>query len=344
MILCRMVDNFGVMNMKKRTNKKKNTCITTGLSVGIILLFVGLALSPGITAQVNNIEFEIKDSFVDPDVVEVIVQCSNSQGAEDTTVKLSTQEANELEELLDDIQKRLDAAKTKAETIEVFKDAVVSLNELGLLPDGINIEQAQQLVTGNNLNERASRLLDRLCNRNLVTMDDNENALCLIAGKTDETRILANELILVSGFILSGLGYVIAELVLAGLLDKTPDFLWILLDRLVDRINDIITVPGILSSLINLCTYACIIGLFSFPLNLVSGIYVGHMGLPYPYPAHGWLFTIGLNGIKKWDGSFYGGLSEGYMGAKGFTGIKILDLRSSEYFYLGTALKVAINQ
>jgi len=90
--------------MNKRTNRKKKTYINTGLSIGIILLFISLALSPGIDAQVNNIDFLKKESSLNSDTVERVVQSSDDKRTKDTTVKHTTQRANELEEPLEDIQ------------------------------------------------------------------------------------------------------------------------------------------------------------------------------------------------------------------------------------------------
>ena len=72
----------------------------------------------------------------------------------------------------------------------------------------------------------------------------------------------------------------------------------------------------------------------------------------YPCPARGWLFTIGLNDIKKWEDSFFGQLrippvyinffDYFYPGVFGFTGIKLLNFEKEKSFYVGSALWVKI--
>ena len=76
---------------------------------------------------------------------------------------------------------------------------------------------------------------------------------------------------------------------------------------------------------------------FFFPFILLSDIYLQE--------GKGFIFTMGLNGIKTWGGMLEGNLGAGNMGVSGFTGLKILfDFEDmNKYFYLGTALKVGID-
>jgi hypothetical protein len=88
-----------------------------------------------------------------------------------------------------------------------------------------------------------------------------------------------------------------------------------------------------------------------FPLNLGGLMTFGRAEQqtqpPYEmeyYPADGWVHTDGLNGVKTWNGSFYGNiysiliipLHVYYGGVTGFTGIKINN------FFQGSALWVKI--
>ena len=66
-------------------------------------------------------------------------------------------------------------------------------------------------------------------------------------------------------------------------------------------------------------------------------------------PSEGKVWTSGLNGLKEWNGSFYGDLGEIgmsvisllFIGVKGFIGLKICTLK--EIFFLGSALHVKID-
>jgi hypothetical protein len=78
----------------------------------------------------------------------------------------------------------------------------------------------------------------------------------------------------------------------------------------------------------------------------------GGVAMPFWYPAEGWLYTNGLNGMKNWSGRMWGNISlyrmnygmfEFYPGALGFSGIKI-GLPSSNSFYLGHAITVKVTK
>ena len=107
--------------------------IKKGVAVAVILLFIGVALAPSINANV------VKDDLVEFDV-EV-----HGLGKKNT-VKLTQQETDEVEQLLDDIRKTLDNAETKEEAIEILNDAVVELDKYDLL-EGLSVNQAQSLIT-----------------------------------------------------------------------------------------------------------------------------------------------------------------------------------------------------
>ena len=100
------------------------------------------------------------------------------------SVKLTQQEADEVELLFDDMQDRLSAVETDDETIVIFNEAVVELDKYGLL-GGISVKQAQRLVTGEYQKEKTITFIER----DMEILDDNENLLCLIAGEADNTII-----------------------------------------------------------------------------------------------------------------------------------------------------------
>jgi len=61
--------------------------------------------------------------------------------------------------------------------------------------------------------------------------------------------------------------------------------------------------------------------------------------------AYGWVYTIGLNGVKAWEGHIYGSAHHPIYGiyypfVYGFTGLKLRLGDGHQYFFLGTALEV----
>ncbi len=110
------------------------------LAIGIILLFVGVAIAPSINQSVVT-------ASQNDDLVEVTTQACGIKGFGDTTVKLTREQYQNLKQYLVDFRTRLDHTQTRDEAISLFNEAVVEINTYGLLPKGMNFEQAQQLVT-----------------------------------------------------------------------------------------------------------------------------------------------------------------------------------------------------
>lgn len=83
-----------------------------------------------------------------------------------------------------------------------------------------------------------------------------------------------------------------------------------------------------------------------FPIGIGQSISFGHQGLEWTYPANGWVFTLGVNGIRAWEGNMLGdirlGMFDEMIGATGFSGIKINNMLSGEVFYMGFAARVKI--
>ena len=88
------------------------------------------------------------------------------------------------------------------ETVKVFYDVIISLNEYGLLPDEINVKEAQRLVTGHQRYPTVAHIIEWLHNRNPFIIkilqqfydknykSDEENFNCLIIGKGDKNTYL----------------------------------------------------------------------------------------------------------------------------------------------------------
>jgi hypothetical protein len=139
------------------------------LAVGIILLFIGVTIAPTIT-------FTTVKAANENDLVEITTQTCGIKGFEDTTVKLTRQQYQELEQYLIDFRARLNQTTTKEEAVPIFIEAVVELNNYGLLPKGMNVEQAQRLVTG-WYQKPIERLLN---NRHQEIFPNLNNIFCLL--------------------------------------------------------------------------------------------------------------------------------------------------------------------
>ena len=93
----------------------------------------------------------------DNDLVEVTTQACGIKGFGNTTVKLTREQYQNLEQYLVEFRQRLNQTSTREEAVPIFKEAVVELDKYGLLPKGMSVEKAQRLVIGakQNHNQRS---------------------------------------------------------------------------------------------------------------------------------------------------------------------------------------------
>jgi len=318
------------------------------LATSIVILFIGLALAPSIHANTNK-------EALGGELVEITTEVCGINGQKHT-VQLTQQEADELDALFDSIKARLDNTESRDEAVEIFNEAIVELDKYGLL-GGLSVKQAQKLVTGPYQNPRAMDILDKLDNRYLKTLDENENRFCLIAGKTDVTTIVG---------IFKLIGTSIAFLYIVFFITLALP-LWILMGILEDQyplIYDIVSsildrpIMSVLQEIFIIRQFLRIFLLQNVPWEIFGSISFGWKECLAPnIPSSGWVWTRGLNGIKTWNGSFYGRIKkverlyfashDFYIGVLGFTGLKIstdmlFPLSPGKVFYLGGAARVKI--
>jgi hypothetical protein len=110
------------------------------LAVAVILLFIGVAVAP-------SINFTVVKASTDNDLIEVTTQACGIQGFGNTTVKLTREQYQNLEQYLVEFRARLNQTTTREEAVPIFKEAVVELNKYGLLPKGMSVENANRFLT-----------------------------------------------------------------------------------------------------------------------------------------------------------------------------------------------------
>jgi hypothetical protein len=241
------------------------------LVVGIVLLFIGVAVSPSINCHV------IKASD-DQDIIDVTAEACGVKGFGRTTMQLSRQQYQDLEQYLDGFRARLNQTITKIEVILLFKDAVVELNKYHLLPRGMSVTKAQTLVTGCYLDSPVIQGITEAAKKK--TSNNLTNTFCFIAGLTNGTEIFS---LLLWSWI------------------KIAEHMKYLVFRL----------PGALQIPWLLFLYFTVLGVLAFdylrPVMAWSTIYITQ--------GYGSLFTLGLNGKKQRDGSLDGKIT-GFTGIK----------------------------
>ncbi len=151
----------------------KQRIISKGLSVAVIVLFIGLAIQPSVAKfQPEDIDieyFEVTTDFIGLD--------------KKFTTQLTKEEIEELDFLFNLIYYRVNNSKSIIESIEIFKEAIIELDSFGLLGD-VGIQEAEKFVTNCYQNPKLVNVLDRLNNRINSPLSEDENRFCFVTGKT----------------------------------------------------------------------------------------------------------------------------------------------------------------
>lgn len=276
----------------------KSKSLEKGLVVAIIFLFIGVAIAPNINANI----FE-----TDSELIGITTEVCGVKGVKSFNVMLTKQELRKLEELIDSFKERLEKVETREETIEVFRETVVSLDEYNVLPKCISVQEMQRLVSGENVYLTPYETLQDRLKLNRPQVVNNSNLLCNIAFDTTNNKFFRlNDI---------AIAFLISLIYILPLLDVLVEPLWLLMNF-----------PRVFFAL--------------FKIHLREMISFGRVEYPGPpqepeyYPSKGWVWTHGLLGQKNWSGEFYGfarpltrilgiEFGEPYIGVLGFTGIKI---------------------
>ncbi|HIG98949.1 MAG TPA: hypothetical protein HA258_00045 [Thermoplasmata archaeon] len=155
--------------------------------VGIILLFVGVAVAPSITLNIAR-------ASNDCNLIEVSTLACGIPGYGDTAVMLTPEHYRDLEQYLVEFTARLNQTSTRAETVLLFREAVVKLNRYGVLPCGMSVAQAQRLVT-------LGDYIRQVPNWIKTSLSDSLNVFCFFAAITD--NVIDYNLWVVTGAFLS---------------------------------------------------------------------------------------------------------------------------------------------
>ena len=271
------------------------------MAIGIILLFVGVTIAP-------TINFNTVKASTDDDLVEVTTQACGIQGYGNTTVKLTREQYQNLEQYLVEFRARLNQTSTREEAVPLFKDAVVELDKYGLL-GGLSVESAQRVVNGQIYGKKYNHLFSKMYP---LENQSQLNYLALVSGNVSGAPFMAPVL-----------------LILTYMLWNTPfknDLLW-----LIFWLISVILIP--VNAIYN--------NVLPIPFAFLKNIFM------FNDPWHdctGYVQTFGLLGKKSYEGTLDGVLPpDSQSGIFGFTGIKIhTGTNIYDYFFLGSALAVGM--
>ncbi len=232
----------------------------------------------------------------------------------------------ETEKLFNDLRLRLDAVTTKQEALGFFKEAIVELNDHGLLPKGMSVKHAQRLVTGYFLRSGLARSFQS------NTEDNSGNTNCLVLGITDNTYFRPYPALVMDNPFIHNLAFNSSH----------------------RNITCFLALPYVFR----------LLQPFKFGPYVEIGNrvrFVEHENITDDIsPSSGLILTYGSNGFKKWNGAFFGSLNPNYqkfvynnytslelwdpVGMIGFTGINFLSVATLNQniptIYIGFAREV----
>jgi len=265
-----------------------------------------------------SINANVSKASIDSELVEITTEVCGINGVTPNTVLLSKEDAEEVEALFDSVRERLNATETREETEKIFNEAVVELDKYGLL-GGLSVKQAQKLVTGRYQNQKVMNLFKKIFSNSKISEGTVNNLFPLIVAGCDDWYEY----------------------------------------RPIYRITCYHEIHGLLAIL--LCLPSLLLT-FCFPVAFLTDIALGWSGVPfegthrYYYPAEGWMWSLGLFGVKKFEKAFHGAIQEvpslcplrymysdciDYIGITGFTGLTIGI--SQEINLIGSAFRMAID-
>ena len=236
---------------------KKKILIGSIIAVAIIVLSSFSSVVGKVSSDDDRVEFDVEFCGL----------------GKKHTVQLTQEEADEVELLFDEIRTKLDNVESRDEAGVVFKEAVVELNQYGLLPKGMSVEQAQKLVVGEYSKDKGLSIFEKVSHENSI-QENQYNFFCFVSG------------IVYDGYATGQLGMIGGILALLG----------------VFGILDVIGVLGVLLMVISEIIVTV------FPLSIMQSITIfsaniislGILGFKnHTIPPHsGTAKIFGFNGIK----------------------------------------------
>jgi hypothetical protein len=305
----------------------QNSLPSKGVAVGVVLVFIGVAIAP-------SIHFTIVKASDDNELVEVTTQVCSVHRDIDHTIHLTKQQVREVQRVFDTLKNRMSTAESMDETRRIFNDTIVVLSRYNLLPNGMSIEQTKRLVTGAGQNQKVVTLLQKISTKFQANSKEGalQNSFCLIAGNTSNTHF-AKPITKIAMRLFDNMDYNTENHIIVVI----STVLWIVLNPFTTISQMMLKLQG------NHYGVSIFFGNFHY--------------YPYPnwlYPAQGWLSTNGINGIQNISGSFWGQkITSGWQpqddwymnytwrGCVGFTGF-ITHFGSDSAYYLGSALHVNV--
>ena len=133
----------------------KHSQLNRGIALVVIVLFIGLAFTPSINANVTT----------DSELVEITTEVCGIDGINSQTISLTKEDADTVEKLFDEIKSKLDRAETREETVTIFNEGIVELDKYGLFGD-MDIEKIQNQISNRFIQPKRTNFLGKIVDFN----------------------------------------------------------------------------------------------------------------------------------------------------------------------------------
>ncbi len=295
----------------------------------IRVLLVCAILFLFVTSSISNNNAAGKPTN-DPSIMLTPLVCRTMESSTQE-LRLTSHQQKQVKMIFDTLKNRLSTSQSPTETQTIFNETIIELDYHHLLPDDLNIREAQHLV---NTRKRPHPFIQRLTQQLQPQNTEGtiQNTFCSIAGNTSNTHVAK-----LSKRIALRMYYIIDYNTGNEPLSNLATGLYIIFNELSKINSFFLRLDG------------CHLGVC---------LYFGNYHYtPYPNwlsPAQGWIETEGLNGKKNITGSIWGQTMTGgwqpqvdwYMnyswrGCLGFTGLIYYSGTDTVYF-LGSALSVNV--
>ena len=248
-----------------------------------IFLIINLTIFPAFSADITK----------NMDLVDLSVEFFGYNYKYFYKSKISIEQARGLDLIFESLEDKLENSENESDSVAILKETVWQLKNLGITDDNL-LQDMNNLFENINYNIFTFEENDLFSNVNKI--NNNQNFLCLISGKTTNCTMFIPRIFLPTTMTYIGL---ILAMIISMFTGKNPLYIAV----------DLFLLYGAARML--------------FPPDFMS---IMILGIDKYKPAEGWIWTMGLNGVKKWSGKFYGSLSDraGCIASNYFSGLKIV--------------------
>jgi hypothetical protein len=166
----------------------KSSYVKKSMVFAIILLFIGVS----VLSSVSSKDISVSDD-TNNELIEIKVEMCRIGGREEYTVWLTQEESDALDVLIEDFKEKLDKSESLKETKELHCDMIISLYELGIYPDDIDISNRNTILSDvygyGAIVPVINNFLDIVNFRHLFPnmMNGNVNFFCYLSGEMVHT-------------------------------------------------------------------------------------------------------------------------------------------------------------